>query len=188
MASRHNGAAHGGLSRTPSQRAIVPKAGDPLSARILGDAAKKLNQIHFGTLVPYSNGAPAQFLVSVLARVEEVKGDYLVCVQAQIDDEGEVETVGEKFNAYKPYLLQRTPFEDLTRGDFSYTYQSDTERTSDDDGDEEEQIIVPEYLVEEDLIILHHVAIGMGAAQDEDGVPIIWIDSNNDGRMWGKKA
>ena len=176
-------------NRGQSPRAIEPRQGDPISARILGDAARKFNQFFNGIRVPFSNTGTASVVVSFSARVEEVKGDYLVCVRADEDVDGniDVQENDTEFNVLKPRLLRRSTFEGKTRGDFTYTFNSDIERVS-TGGDTETQVIVPLYEEETDIIIVHPAPVGQRAYLDEDEEPIVWIDSNNDGRMWGKQS
>lgn len=84
----------------------------------------------------------------------------------------------------KPYLIRRTPFDGSGRGNFTYVYSSDFERTSTStiDASTEDQIVVPSYEVGDEI----HIRRVNGGDLIGDGLSdILWIDCN-ESRCWAK--
>ncbi len=140
-------------------------------------------------------------------RVRSVEGDYLVCRATDGVTDGEVD-----IKVAKPYLLQKTPFDGVSRAGVTYTYTdgattgTHTINTSGDDGnqqriatldsdatDKEFQTIIPRYSpaatgYDGDIIIAMKGVNGGPPAIVDAGYSyeqrIEWLDMNTDARAW----
>jgi len=141
-------------------------------------------------------------------RVKSVEGDYIVCRFIEGEHEGTVDV-----KIAKPFLLQKTPFDGVSRSGVTYTYTDDATTgihtidvfgtdgnqqriaTLDSDTtDKEFQVIVPRYRAavtggyEGDIIVAMRGMQGGPAAVVDPGYSyaqrIDWLDLNVDGRTW----
>ena len=89
------------------------------------------------------------------------------------------ETAGtDDYIILKPWLLRRTPFDNLTRNGISYVYTSAFERTASKVGeDDEEQVISPKYVVD-DIIEAESGIEGLGGwLQRSQGRAWSWVEA-----------
>lgn len=118
-------------------------------------------------------------------KIKSESGDYLICEHRSKGVDG-----GESIFIAKPYLLRRTPFDDLTRNSITYDYTSDTQRTATKGSDSETQVVVPSYVVGDIIYAVRGVLGGVGTNVTiaEIDTPLDWLDINADGRAWAKIA
>lgn len=91
-----------------------------------------------------------------------------------------------------PYTLRRTPFDGGSRLGINFNYSTNSKRTATINpgtADEEEQVqeILPAYDGPLDVIIARRNVIGGVEVLDQlTGLPLNWVDINNDGRQWAE--
>jgi len=103
-------------------------------------------------------------------RILDERDDYLVC-------EDEARRI---VKVAKPFLLQRTPFDEETFDGVSYVYSDVNERVASKDGEiDEDQRITPSYAVNEKILAVRHNP-GLKA----HNTAIEWEDVNTAGRCW----
>ena len=171
--------------------------GDEITAKHLDQPRQFIQRFKGGTKIPdqLRQSVPAKVTVRQF-QIVELKTDYLIAKPYNGD-----EVEDNEVKIALPYLLRRTPFETLTnpiaitptRGGFTYTYTTDSERisTKTSDSTTETQVLVPEYVVDDIIYAQKGVLGGVSTEIKDDAgkdIRLDWIDQNLDGRFWAKKS
>lgn len=149
--------------------------GDKLVASLLNEQIDKQNRL---VEVPSCQQIFAKGVGKIKRfEVVSVDDDLIVCMEP-----GDTSSDPKYYNVAKPYMLQRTPFDEKTRDAISYVYTSEVERTAtDEDYEEEDQVIVPNYVAGDIIYAAFSPTGGTGV----ESAPM-WMDLNLDARAWAK--
>jgi hypothetical protein len=116
---------------------------------------------------------------AVMFLITSIGNDYLTCTNYHTE---------ETAYLFKPYLLQRTPFDGKTVNGVSYSYASAVTRTASKAGeDDEEHKVTPDYVVGQPVYgapICSGMSEKVGVYEPEAGAAVPWVDINVDGRVW----
>jgi len=115
-------------------------------------------------LASASSAAPGAICTAVIT---EVRDAYTIC-----DKDGALVAVA------KPWGMRRNA---QWPAGASYEYESGVRRTATSGGTTETQLITPDYTVGEELLIAR---LASARINDDEGLPIVWLDTNNCGRCW----
>lgn len=108
-------------------------------------------------------------------------GDYILAYR--IGYNGDAEDSGNTVKIARPQQLRRSPYDGATYNGVAYVYSDNITRTADGT----EQTIDPPYVVG-DIIYAAYEPLGGTLTQDEDTIPVHWLDINVDGRRWSGGA
>lgn len=161
------------------------KVGDKVFAKKLQQPVSVLKAL--GGVTP-----PQQFINSGKSiqmkqfKVVRLDTDVIICHTFNGVEEGE-----DEIKVAMPFLLRKTPFDSATRLDppragITYVYSDFNIRVATNEDDEDEaQILVDSYEEGDIIFAMKGIFGGTSLYHDEEKeIPVIWIDSNVDGRFW----
>lgn len=104
--------------------------------------------------------------------VQSDEGDYLIC--RKLDANGVAGSIDVK--VLKPWILRRSPFENLTVNGVAYTYSANGTREADES---ETQKITQDYFMGARIVVADQ-----DIAEEAGGDLIVAYDTNDSGRAW----
>jgi len=145
-----------------------------ISNKILGGAGIQVQAV--GDVISISHVVnPKAATLHQQMVVKSDQGDYLVC--RSLDANGVQGTAD--INVMKPFLLRRTPFDNLTKNGVAYVYSDNATRVA--DGTETQKITQDYYVDSEILVVPMNVNFEVSP-----GIFVSFADSNDNGREWSE--